>query len=540
MREIERKRRVNQVGTKENKGAQKVMENLHGWNSNAATSSYTVQLGLISVPAYSNSRDDVDLEVGLEDLNAGQTHRSRLLSAPPSERQHPDGGPNRLRGSGRGGRGGGNAGCQSSRYARPRVPEGLNTSGVGISVAPGFQSSATANRPLVSLPAATPAITSRPRIPASASLAGTNSRIRVQEGTFTLVPPSQFMSHQFTSILRSIPSSKELTTVGSKPLPPTEAAYGAIPTDAPTTEGIVSGITSAQTVLQTVGLPLSSRTTDLVRTRGPVDVTAAAEPTVAQLSEAELSTSDIISEVNPPKSYAEDLLDIEITETTRLPTPMAPHHSFDESGSRSVPSAAALPHQQESMDRVAAFLPALQSIVPAGIVQQLKSALMDLQQSILGGSSGGTYAHRSRSSINAQPGLSQAVQERTNAWRSEIIEGKTPTGVSILGDHIVRSRFAAGEVSAAPNVSMPTPAGSPALTERLARFHLNEPTSSLIASRPPGNAVSPSDGPCPGYHFLTFELGRRAPALLRPAREVGQSHRFQISSRNRCGTRNRW
>lgn len=74
-------------------------------------------------------KNDGILEKGLEDLNAGQSHRERLLSEPPRQPSvdpleeakqfaRQVGGASRSRGNGRGGRGGGIVGSKSSRNAR--------------------------------------------------------------------------------------------------------------------------------------------------------------------------------------------------------------------------------------------------------------------------------------------------------------------------------------------------------------------------------------------------------------------------------------
>ncbi|KAL8720353.1 MAG: hypothetical protein Q9225_002781 [Loekoesia sp. 1 TL-2023] len=117
LRDMERHRRINQAGTRESAVSDDVKQKLNGWNS-----------------AWTRLKDDGILEEGLEDLNAGQSHRERLLSEPP--RQPPvdaleeakqfarQVGASRSRGSGRGGRGGGVAGSKSSRNAQRRIPAG--------------------------------------------------------------------------------------------------------------------------------------------------------------------------------------------------------------------------------------------------------------------------------------------------------------------------------------------------------------------------------------------------------------------------------
>lgn len=93
-----------------------------------------------TLAAWTLLRDDGILEEGLEDLNAGQSHRARLLSQslpiyvplPPNRSPQFNAldearrfalevrGKSHARGSGRGGRGGGIVGSQLRRYAQRR------------------------------------------------------------------------------------------------------------------------------------------------------------------------------------------------------------------------------------------------------------------------------------------------------------------------------------------------------------------------------------------------------------------------------------
>ncbi|KAL8674249.1 MAG: hypothetical protein Q9168_001316 [Polycauliona sp. 1 TL-2023] len=110
---VEHHRRLNQTGSRENRGAERHRETLAGWNS-----------------AWENLQSDDALEQGLEDINAGQSHRARLLVALPQDQQGSStateplrrgrGGSN-PRGTGRGGRGGGLIGSQPLRTARKRL-----------------------------------------------------------------------------------------------------------------------------------------------------------------------------------------------------------------------------------------------------------------------------------------------------------------------------------------------------------------------------------------------------------------------------------
>lgn len=144
---MERRRRVNQHGTTESGVATVERDRLKGWNSKSPSfpsRSWLFRwLGLIPFSAAWNTlKDDGILEKGLEDINAGQTHRARLLAqsfpvhtpAPPSlppassaleeaQRFHLGAtgrGRSNLRGGARGGRGGGAAGSNPERHAHRR------------------------------------------------------------------------------------------------------------------------------------------------------------------------------------------------------------------------------------------------------------------------------------------------------------------------------------------------------------------------------------------------------------------------------------
>ncbi|KAL8633032.1 hypothetical protein Q9189_001286 [Teloschistes chrysophthalmus] len=90
-------------------------------------------LGLTATQdAWARLANDELIEEGLQDLNAGQTHRARLLAEVKSRPEKPDpraaqeiasrGQGNRSRGTGRGGRGGTRMTLGSSRSARSRIP----------------------------------------------------------------------------------------------------------------------------------------------------------------------------------------------------------------------------------------------------------------------------------------------------------------------------------------------------------------------------------------------------------------------------------
>ena len=128
--DVELHRRVNQEGTRENQLTNEHRDNLAGWNSMSNLLDFTLPLGLTPrTAAWEDLQKDDVLEEGLEDLNAGQSHRARLLTVIPQlqsksstadEVQRHGRGGFHPRGTGRGGRGGSRIGTQPIRTARRR------------------------------------------------------------------------------------------------------------------------------------------------------------------------------------------------------------------------------------------------------------------------------------------------------------------------------------------------------------------------------------------------------------------------------------
>ena len=75
---IQRKRRINQSGTMENKVSPATVQILSSWNSETC---YSVIVGPANIlDAYSVLKNDGAADEGLQDLAAGQTHRTKLMT----------------------------------------------------------------------------------------------------------------------------------------------------------------------------------------------------------------------------------------------------------------------------------------------------------------------------------------------------------------------------------------------------------------------------------------------------------------------------
>lgn len=127
---VEHHRRVNQTGTRESKVTDKHRDSLDGWNCMSCPNYQTLPPRLTAfIAAWESLQNDDALEQGLEDLNAGQSHRARLLAVLPriqegssreNEIKHRGRGGFHPPGTGRGGRGGSIIGSQPVRTARRR------------------------------------------------------------------------------------------------------------------------------------------------------------------------------------------------------------------------------------------------------------------------------------------------------------------------------------------------------------------------------------------------------------------------------------
>ncbi|KAL8914448.1 MAG: hypothetical protein Q9171_000953 [Xanthocarpia ochracea] len=446
---VELHRRVNQRGTRENQLTNEHRDNLAGWNS-----------------AWENLQKDEVLEEGLEDLNAGQSHRARLLTILPQlqggsstadeVQSHGRGGSHR-----RGGRGGSRIGTQPTRTARRRVPvddqrdssiRGVISSKLAIpSTAKSHNAPALKVKfPQISL--------------SSGSSAGSSiTRVRVHPGNFTLAPPSQFMS----LVSNTASQTTGMTTAredkpSTQPTQPFKTSTDAAP--------------SSEAVQQVASAVLLD-----------ADATRANEDNIS----------------STPHTYADDLLGMDIDESSKLPTPMQLSATIREELTRpkSIPPPA--PSSLELIEsQLASFLPVLKGIAHPDTVEKLKSVSVDLQRQIQQPASGITARTEGTqgpsSTLISKPtheahgkasqptrSLAIAVEQRTLAWSMDVIASTESSSSSILGENITRWRYSRrrGSVDSRASASV---GSSTALAERIDKLTIHE--SRPIASQATGYA----------------------------------------------------
>ena len=281
-------------------------------------------------------------------------------------------------------------------------------------------------------------------------------------GNFTLAPPSQFMSY------------------------------------VPNTASPTPGINTARE-----NKPSTQPTQPLETSTNP----AASSEAVQQVASAVLLDADATraNEDNvsfPPRTYADDLLGMDIDESSKLPTPMQLSATIREERTKPNSIQPPAPPSLELINsQLASFLPMLKGIAYPDTVEKLESVSVDLQRQIQQASGiiarpEGTQqpsttlisksiheAHEKAS----QPtrGLAIAVEQRTLAWTMDVIAGTEPSSISILGENITRGRFSRrhGSVDSRASASV---GSSTALTERIDKLQIHE--SRPIASQATGNA----------------------------------------------------
>ncbi|KAL8833683.1 MAG: hypothetical protein Q9170_004128 [Blastenia crenularia] len=423
-RDIERHRRVNQRGTQESAVSSNIKEKLTGWNN-----------------AWTHLNDDDTHEHGLEDLNAGQSHRQRLLSELPL--QPPlDGleearrfasevrGATRSRDGGRGGhggRGGGAVGRTSNRIAQRRVPPGGEPTTQRQSQ--NKQWPQAPERPKFSF-----------KFPTAANNTGTvaakSSRpLRTKLESQQLVLPAEYM----TRVMASTVSTLEAQAASTPKAPATNqstsvAAKSQMPLEAPQPEEIPEK---------------------------PV-VPSAAAPIEDLLDSSEKT------EALPAKSYADDLLDIEVSQSSNLPAPMQASTKIIKNEPYSGASPAHV-DLRELDSQLAYFLPILESVLEPDIAEKLTAVRFRLQQKMIDKdalqagpnidkavqSSEGLANQRRLTAPNHAPSvpavgsknnvaatsLAFNTEERTQKWSQKKISSTASTKHSILGEHISRSTW---------------------------------------------------------------------------------------------------
>ncbi|KAL8938103.1 MAG: hypothetical protein Q9216_004076 [Gyalolechia sp. 2 TL-2023] len=519
LEDMERYRRINKQGKRENSVTDEEKKRLGGWNT-----------------AWTTLKDDNLLERGLEDLNFGQSHRERLQSqCPPqpersqSERrgfvlQYPPQrgnflselppqspadpleeatqflrqvrGSNRPRGSGRGGRGGGFAGAGLDRHAQRRT------------------------------------------------------------WTPKLTNPNDYMSAVFAHIAADV-KGKAIV----RPHSLHDSTVEVTPSDKPFSTASVAERTAVVTPGSTSVRSVPKVPSGTVQPNLPFPKHPTASATITEvLLDTNVDQAKNEAEALPSQSYAEDLMDLDFDQSDNLVAPIPLSMKVKEQETQAGPSSAS-PDLQEIDSQLASFLPILQSRFTTDVVEKFLWVRAQVQQSI-------NKTHRTKAdttpTTSQVPGttleksadfkhsagpditnpvpaiskdkyaptrsLSNTVEGRTQEWSKTVI---TNTGVAkgpIFGEHVTRSQR--------PN-SRASTASSGGLAEALQKLKIQDEqppfapqiTESSFASVNPFGAakgqVSSStlpaarrnnQGAAPSFHgspILSSSLGQRAARSLR-------------------------
>ncbi|KAI4103009.1 MAG: hypothetical protein LQ339_004372 [Xanthoria mediterranea] len=534
---VEHHRRVNQTGTRENKVTDQHRDRLAGWNS-----------------AWENLQNDDALEQGLEDINAGQSHRARLLTVLPriqegssreDEIQHRGRGGSHPRGTGRGGRGGRGGsiiGTQPARTARRRVPidgtKGHPARGVVASKLALPSTSKPQNVPTLQL-----------RLPAvslsrGSSDTSSNNRLRIHPGNFTLAPPGQFMSHVSIWANTTTPAASV-----------TKAHQVESPFQSKQPEGVSTGVGSAskRSEVRSRAVPAPTSATEPQASKKvpppPPPPQGPSQASAGTLDgDATRSNEEDIS--SPTRSYAVDLLGTDIDESNSLPIPMQLSAARHTERRQSSPPFTS-PSLEHFSSQIESFLPILRELYPAETVETLESVKVDLlrriQESTRGGaqqqssvlaskppredgqkeslpirgraiaveqgqepSKGRTQelpslAQEARAKATL-PSLASAVEQRTSAWGKGVIAGAESGSSSFLGENISRWRFSRRRLSLDSLASVVSAGSSTALTERIDQLRIDEsrpPISSPVTGSKETYATTNPFGPKPTLQGAT-------------------------------------
>ncbi|KAL8932424.1 MAG: hypothetical protein Q9211_006322 [Gyalolechia sp. 1 TL-2023] len=430
--------------------------------------------------AWTSLKDDDLIEEGLEDLNAGQTHRERLQSENPPEQgsfqsqrssfptQHPPKqerfqsqylpqpavdpleearqfsrevrASNRSRGSGSGsgsgrgrggrggGRGGGYVGAAPSRHAQRRTP-------VGQEPAPHAQRQrqvAAVAGPLQSLEQQT-AIPPIPRGQGSSdagTAAASSSRPpKTELWNPNLVSPSEYM----LAVYASTPSAAKGKAVASKVEPdPTNksssTASAAKGKAAATPESSSVDPTpkpeSVQASMPKPNLPLANY---------PV----ASSTITGTLLDTSVDQTDNRAEILPSKSYAEDLMDVDFFQSDNLPAPIEFSTDVREEETQPRKPVAEL-GLREIDSQLASFLPVLQSELAPDAIEKLLWVKSQVQQKI----NKTNHVKSDTASQSPDTTLEESADLKQSAGSKDVITNTGATKGSIFGEHVTRSRAA--------------------------------------------------------------------------------------------------
>lgn len=218
-------------------------------------------------------------------------------------------------------------------------------------------------------------------------------------------------------------------------------------------------------------------------------------------------------------SYTDDLLDMDIKESTSLPAPMPLNASIKKSHSQSF---------QAPPQPYATFLPLLKHAYPAQVAAQFESENVHLQRQInrtagrlpqqVRGTSqqskgfGSEPVHKDQEEVDIPiRGIASKVRQRTLAWGKDLITGTASSNNPILGENISRWRFNRHRRASAESLT--------ALTERIDQLQLNESRSAVTSEAPSTQetyaTINPF-GPQPTADTLNTNADRRAPAPQLP------------------------
>ncbi|KAL8812948.1 MAG: hypothetical protein Q9200_000645 [Gallowayella weberi] len=449
----EHHRRINQRGTQESAVTDRHRTSLAGWNS---------------------------LEEGLEDLNAGQTHRARLLTAVPeipSEPYHQGRGSLHRRGTGRGGRGGGAVGSKPTRTAR--------------------RSSRTSPGQLSQLSASSLGIQASKKIPVPDTSSQTMHKVKPARATQALTKislPEAVGGKDGRAIPRIPPQSDAPTISRVSQKPPTTTLF-----DSPGTGAGISTVSQ-------------SYAGDLL----DIDITGPGNlPEPIQLS---ATANRIHPESAQPTGQIRDL-DLLYSEWTRL-LPMLKQFLSAEAVGK-LESISVELQQQVVRSR-------------GGVNRRSEPAV---QQPKL---SGPEAALKADNEVNIPiRGLADAVQQRTLAWTRDVIAGTGSSSNSILGENITRGRFSRRlRVSVDSLTSLASVSSSTALRKRIDELQIDEARPTIASAdgreryattNPFGVATTSSPiVRAQGYqlpHFLRSEARAQDPAAALRAEYTANSSR---------------
>ncbi|KAL8907894.1 MAG: hypothetical protein Q9207_001131 [Kuettlingeria erythrocarpa] len=403
LRDMERRRRANLHGTAESAVAAVEKDRLRGWNT-----------------AWNTLKDDGILEKGLEDINAGQSHRARLLA--------------------------------QSFPIHVSVPSPLPPASSALEEAQRFHLGVTIiGRPAAQDPQKENVKPARVQTITSSSAAAANRTLRMKGENFKLVEPNEFMA-QVNAGKRAIAANTREKAITASIAP--RATQSASPIRGPpASDGGTGRQACAQPVVE-VSTTLLLDTTE----RPTIEANAPGHPT----------------------TYADDLLGMDIDEPQELPLPM----ELTTTTKTADLLVKGLRQLRAMEAQLASFLPYLTAILPSEAVEKLTSVRSLLQQKLGNSGQAGPVIEQLPTSNDpgsvdphekqpktAPRGLASAVEQRTHDWKKQVIASTVNTKGPIFGEHVVRSRWTERHQRHGSTVSA---ASSTGLVEGLKKLRLDE------------------------------------------------------------------